>query len=184
MIPRETLRRGSFGAQFGFTLAHIRIGTQGKAELGHRQGTFRTHLERGLGGDLLASIRGPEGSKERILSTWLNGQLARRVKRCTSESFLELIQRLGEPGRGWRARRREGQAHEGPRRVGRGRGRGRTEPRAGGTAASQSSLLAGLRAVAQSLFCQRARLAQELPGPAAALLKGAGGIRGALPLTL
>lgn len=89
-----------------------------------------------------------------LMDSWPGGSSV--APRKVSSNFSRGLENRGGS---WRARRREGLAHEGPRRV--GRGRRRTEPRAGGTAASQSSLLAALRAVAQRLFC----LAEELPGP-------------------
>lgn len=77
------------------------------------RGSFRRYL-------------GQEGSREHVLFTWFVDKLVRKVKGCTSESFLELPQRGlrtgGEiwpgqgAGRGWRRR---------AWRV----GRGRTEPR-------------------------------------------------------
>lgn len=127
--PCETLGRGSFGTQCGLTFAHVWLGTQGKAELGQRQGAFGIHLERGPGADLLASLGGRREAEGASFSPGSMDQLATRVKGCTSESFLELLQR------GWRTRGLNwplagqapgGAGARGPWRV----GRGRMEPRA------------------------------------------------------
>lgn len=113
--PCETLGRGSFGTRFGLTFARMWLGTQGKAEFGQHQGTFGIHLERGPGGDLLASFGGRREAESTSFSPGSMNQLAWRVKGCTSESFLELLQRGWRTGgESWLARHREGQAHEGP----------------------------------------------------------------------
>lgn len=104
----------------------------------------------------MANLGGQEGSGKRIFFAWLNGQVGQEGQELDLDKFPRTSpegseDRLGELAGG----RREGPALEGP-----ARGAGADRARAGGKAASEPSLLAGLRAAAaQMLFCERARLA-------------------------
>lgn len=164
-------------------LAHVWLGTQGKAELGQSQGTFGIHLERGPGGIFWQVVEGRREAESASFSSGSVDQLARRVRGCTSESFLELLQRGWRTGgENWLARRREGQAHGGRGAWG-GGGRSPGRGGAGRSAASQPSLLAGLWF--GGCFASARRWLEELPPDRPqCYIRGLGGIRGALPLTL
>lgn len=123
---------------------------------GKRLGNFGTHLERGRGhpvrGDLLANVW---GRREADGASFSKGSLNKLVKEDQGlhlGKFPRTSPKTSEDWRGELVGKAEGGAARGRRRV----RRGRTEPGSGGRAASEPSLLAGLRAAAQMLFCERA----------------------------
>lgn len=113
----------------------------------------------------MADIWGRREAESASFSPGAMDKLVRKVKGCTSESFLELLRRgLRTRGEIWPPGAGRGGAGGPGAWGGGGLSLERQEP--GRRASRQPSLLAGLRAVAQTLFCQRAHSLACLAGRA------------------